>query len=111
MSTADKELADKHFRKLVELVKDANFSTCEIIPQANPKQIEVSQPSVPRNPSIIFAPTREFLEDESDQFNNVVKAGIQKAKRILKNPPSPELSLQGQIHLGHKGPFFEIRIQ
>lgn len=111
MSTSEEERADKHFRQLVELVKNAKFSTCEIISRANTKQIKVSQLGMPRNPSVIFSPTSDFLEDENDQFNNVVQAGIQKAKIILQNPPSPELRLQGQIHLGHKGPLFKKRIQ
>lgn len=109
MNNTDKKQAEKHFQQLVELVGNANFSTCNIIPHTDPNQVEVSQLGVDRNPSVIFVPTSEFMEDESDQFNNIVMEGILIAKEILQNPPSPNLGLQGQIHLGHKGPDFQKR--
>lgn len=109
MTTSDIQQADKHFCLFVKLVEGAGFPTCE--PDAVQQTIKVSQPGKPRNRSVILAPTREFLEDDNDQFNNIILAGIQKAKEVLRNPPSPDLSLQGQIHLGHNGHLFEKRIK
>jgi hypothetical protein len=48
-------------------------------------------------------PEDEFMEDENDAFETILREGIRLAKDILDRPPMPDRKYQGDVVLSHQG--------